>query len=583
MMRSLRIRAALAALLPALALAGCDSTGPTPVPAPSYFQPTHSPDNITGTVGQPLGDLLGVRALDVNQKPIKGLAVYFTPGPGHGSVPAAMVLTNADGVAQTQWTLGTQAGQQVLSITAGEATIQYVATARAGAPAAITLAPATLSLLVFERKPLTLTVTDQYGNPSPAPVQWSSSAPAVASADSAGVYGLTPGTTRVTATVAGLAPAGVDVTVTRPTIQSLSTGGNNSAMCALDTNGNAYCWGGVGYPGAAYGTRPVQIGGGQHFTRVSSNGPTSCGLTAGGQAYCWGVIRQADPINGIQAIVNPTPQAVGGALTFTDFSVSSSLQYTPQPLPNSVCGLSGGALYCWAAPYTLTSAPQPLAVGTSFTALGAGLYHTCALAASGVPWCWLHNTDLQLGRNNTGCSSVMQIYNCTTPAPIASGQAFTTVRGGSGHTCARDAGGAWYCWGGDNYNELTQPAPLQCDFHPVSGVYRDHCTETPVLISTTPTLVSLTPGTASTCGLTAAGAAYCWGSNGGGQLGDGTTTDSPTPVAVAGGHTFAALARGGGYYCGLDTGGRVWCWGANNYGQLGDGTTTNRSTPAAAF
>ncbi|NCV90370.1 MAG: hypothetical protein EBW19_09300, partial [Betaproteobacteria bacterium] len=36
-----------------------------------------------------------------------------------------------------------------------------------------------------------------------------------------------------------------------------------------------------------------------------------------------------------------------------------------------------------------------------------------------------------------------------------------------------------------------------------------------------------------TCGLSSTGATYCWGANGNGQLGDGTTEDRTSPVAVA--------------------------------------------------
>jgi alpha-tubulin suppressor-like RCC1 family protein len=80
--------------------------------------------------------------------------------------------------------------------------------------------------------------------------------------------------------------------------------------------------------------------------------------------------------------------------------------------------------------------------------------------------------------------------------------------------------------------------------------------------------------------------AYCWGSNASGQLGNGTITNSTVPVAVGGGIAFAALSVGGEHACGVAfTGltftGAAYCWGSNVNGQLGDGTTTNRSTPAA--
>jgi alpha-tubulin suppressor-like RCC1 family protein len=47
---------------------------------------------------------------------------------------------------------------------------------------------------------------------------------------------------------------------------------------------------------------------------------------------------------------------------------------------------------------------------------------------------------------------------------------------------------------------------------------------------------SVSAGYYHICGVTTAGAAYCWGSNSNGVLGDGTTVDNFTPVPVAGGH-----------------------------------------------
>jgi alpha-tubulin suppressor-like RCC1 family protein len=97
---------------------------------------------------------------------------------------------------------------------------------------------------------------------------------------------------------------------------------------------------------------------------------------------------------------------------------------------------------------------------------------------------------------------------------------------------------------------------------------------TPVPVAGGFTFASLVVGGSNACGLTSAGAAYCWGDNYFGNVGDGTTGNlRPAPVAVAGGLQFTSLDGGGGpHTCGLVAGGAAYCWGNNELGNIGDST-----------
>ena len=78
-------------------------------------------------------------------------------------------------------------------------------------------------------------------------------------------------------------------------------------------------------------------------------------------------------------------------------------------------------------------------------------------------------------------------------------------------------------------------------------------------------LTSVAAGGFNSCGVASGGAAYCWGSNASGQLGDGSSAAvSAVPSAVLGGISFVAVSPGGGYTCGLTKSGQAYCWGASS-------------------
>jgi alpha-tubulin suppressor-like RCC1 family protein len=73
------------------------------------------------------------------------------------------------------------------------------------------------------------------------------------------------------------------------------------------------------------------------------------------------------------------------------------------------------------------------------------------------------------------------------------------------------------------------------------------------------------------------GGVKCWGANYGGELGNGTTSETfiPGAVDVLGlAHGVSAITAGNGYNCALTNSGEVKCWGYNAYGQLGGDAPT---------
>jgi alpha-tubulin suppressor-like RCC1 family protein len=132
---------------------------------------------------------------------------------------------------------------------------------------------------------------------------------------------------------------------------------------------------------------------------------------------------------------------------------------------------------------------------------------------------------------------------------------------GAAHSCAVSALGAGYCWGGNSNGALG------------TGGTADRVA-VPTRIPGEHSWTQLSAGSDHTCGITSDATAYCWGSNGNGQLGDGSTVDRSTPSAVGGGYAWLEITAGGAHSCGITTGSEAYCWGYGGSGELGDGTFT---------
>lgn len=141
--------------------------------------PANSGDGQTGTVQQPLGNVLRVLVTE-GGTPSPSVAVSWSASAGGGSVDPTSSSTDADGIATTTWTLGTASGSQTAQAAlagAAGSPVGFSATASPGP--AVTLSKAggddqrgVLNTALAD--PLQAKVADQFGNGVPGvDVNWS--------------------------------------------------------------------------------------------------------------------------------------------------------------------------------------------------------------------------------------------------------------------------------------------------------------------------------------------------------------------------------------------------------------------------
>ena len=523
-----------------------------------------------------------VSVADTYSNPVPGMAVTFAVASGGGSIPQPTHTTNDSGVATvTSWTLGPVAGANTLTATVtGFPTVTFTAIGIAGAPANVTInAGDNQSAVAGSSVPIppSVLVKDAKGNVvSGAVVTFAvasgggtaiGSAAGTNSAGIAAVLGWTLGpTVGINTMTATVTPV--------PAVTFTATGvvGPADAMTrSAGDNQSATVGTAVTVPPAVLVTdknlNPVA-----GVSVTFALGPASGSLTGA---------SQTTNASGVAAVGSWTLDTIAGVNGLVARATGLDT------VPFGAIGVAG-------PPASIKKQSGDSQVGVLGTLLGQTVPTPPAVRVTDVYGNAVPNRNVNFsvvsgggsaigGAATTDTSGIAAVGDWTvgsTPGantltatvaglPLvtftATGTRITALGPGDRHTCAIGTGNAAYCWGANDSGELGDNTSVQ--------------RLAPRTVVGGVTFTAITAGDSHTCGLASSGAAYCWGNNSNHQLGDGTTVNSSSPTAVMGALTFTGLTAGWFHTCGLTGAGVAYCWGLNNVGQLGDGTTTERSSP----
>jgi hypothetical protein len=320
-------------------------------------------------------------------------------------------------------------------------------------------------------------------------------------------------------------------------ILSISAGLDHT--CALRSDGTVVCWGAntVGQLGDGTTNQltndPVVVSSLTDAVAISAGPDFTCAVRSGGTVVCWGS-KQLGAFTA-KPTASPTPASVGGLPNVTAVAVALG----------STCAIvAGGVVTCWSAlSGPVTATPVPALAGS--VAIANGLTQ-CGLTADGTVTCtgWALESPLVVERGATAITNASSNVSPSVTFPTALG-------------CALLAGGAVSCW---SLLDHGGPVMLQSAEIPLAPV------------------TAIATSGAHTCAVLADTTVACWGANNFGQLGNGTTEDSPTPVAVSGLSGATAIATGWYHTCAVLSNGTGACWG-NNQLRSDEGGITNTSTP----
>jgi len=329
-------------------------------------------------------------------------------------------------------------------------------------------------------------------------------------------------------------------------------------------NGTGRCWGNnengqLGDGSTLTSLSPRVVSGLSGVAALDAGDYHICARTVEGAMYCWGRNGNGSLGDGsVTRRLTPTP-VVGLSTGVTDIAAGSVF----------TCAVVHGGVRCWGYNFygqlgdgttVSRSTPAPVVgLSTGVVQIVAGSSHACALLENGGVRCW--------GRNDYAClgdGSITQRNEPVVPIGLSSG--VRQLAAGALHTCALLTTGAIRCWG-----------------HNMAGALGDGTTIdrlSPTAVANSTPVVQILAGAHHTCAILPAGTMECWGYNSDGQLGTTTTNNRLLPTRVR--LLDDGILRGDASRsntCAVRATGGLWCWGSNGSGQVGDGTWTHRTVP----
>lgn len=354
--------------------------------------------------------------------------------------------------------------------------------------------------------------------------------------------------------------------------------------CVIIDTGEVYCWGDNWQGQLGDGTTtdslvPKKISGvsGKNFVQLGSGSYSMCALTDGGELYCWGR-NNSGQVGNNTTNIQLTPTLIGGPSGGYGGLANKSVSYVAPNGPyfgQFMCAVATGKAYCWGdnkmgqlGTNNTTNYSVPTAVYTGGVLSGKTVTRV-ALDGS-------RSTDV-IG---------------STPGNLADGEsaacalAYTTT----------PADAKVYCWGSNHYGQLGNngvrglssnyfpdwiyPAPVAVD---TSGVLNGLTISEIAVADQGACAIGYSGGDLDTRRV------YCWGRSN--TRGDGMTSTTTVPVAVTDTYNPSVFANnpisnitGGAHRMCAIANNTSYCWGVNGVGQIGDGTTvTPRRQPTEAI